>query len=162
MAAWSPLNTLIEALPVETLRQVLLTMLQNGAPPVAPPAPAPQDAPARRKPGRPRKPGPDADALKERRDRAARAARLKRARRKANPANGTGKPVNGTNGAAEVAPGQAFWQHAERLRPRDPWVAVARELGVNPALSKDHYRGRTMPPGIADTAVARFLELSVG
>jgi hypothetical protein len=178
----SPLHILLAAISDERLCAVIVELARNGAsagddelgqahlpgaaaapPPPAPPAPAPRRRLGWPK-GRPRKPGPPEAVLAERRAKYAAAARAKRAaaraakNAKAGKSNGHGKP---TNGAADATPAAALWRHAEQLRPRDPWVVVARELGVNPALSKDCYRSGELPPGMADSAVTRFVELPI-
>jgi hypothetical protein len=35
---------------------------------------------------------------------------------------------------------KAFWKQAELISPGRPWVAAARELGVNPAIVQDASR----------------------
>jgi hypothetical protein len=47
----------------------------------------------------------------------------------------------------------------ETLAPGKPWRAIVREFGTNEAVAVDAHRNKTVPPGIVDTAIKRFLEL---
>lgn len=53
----------------------------------------------------------------------------------------------------------AFWSHAEKLAPNNPWHVVAMEFGANEAQVKNCYRSRALPPGLNATAIERFLEV---
>jgi hypothetical protein len=57
---------------------------------------------------------------------------------------------------------KAFWKRAELIAPGRPWVAAARELGVNPALAQDACRNNRLPPNVNPAATARFLTLRRG
>ena len=51
--------------------------------------------------------------------------------------------------------------HAALLQAKAPWRAVALELGINNAVALDCYRTHTLPPGVTEAIVTRFLELPV-
>jgi hypothetical protein len=53
---------------------------------------------------------------------------------------------------------EALWTRAEALRPRDPWKAVSRAFNLNEASCVDAFRHRTVPPGVEDNAITRFLD----
>jgi hypothetical protein len=89
-----------------------------------------------------------ADQLARRRAKEAEARAAKRAAK-----NGNGKACAGGTEA------EKFWRHAETLAPGKPWRAIVREFGTNEAVAVDAHRNKTVPPGIVDTAIKRFLEL---
>ena len=66
-----------------------------------------------------------------------------------------GGPDN--SGSAPVVSARAFWKRAELISPGRPWVAVARELGVNPAIAQDAFGNNRLPPNVNAAATARFL-----
>jgi hypothetical protein len=61
------------------------------------------------------------------------------------------------NGATVSA--GALWEHARKLEPRQPWRAVARELGVSDGAAQLAHRNLAMPANISPAAAARFLTL---
>jgi hypothetical protein len=86
-------------------------------------------------------------------------AAARQARASAIPGGGNGahpSTASGANGNAGPS-AQAFWRHAEALAPQQPWKIVARTLGVNEQLAVDCHRHRTLPPGIDDDALERFI-----
>jgi hypothetical protein len=159
----SPLHILVDALPAEVLRGLLLAMLENGAQPAAPPAaPPPPAHPAQPAPGGrpgwpkgvprgPRRAGQNqADAAKaagdqkrtERLRRNAAARRAKRAAaRQGKAGNGHGNGSNGAskpNGGAEVT--AAFWRHAQQLRPMGCCLkGILHERRASPRLLSKRY-----------------------
>lgn len=60
--------------------------------------------------------------------------------------------------SATVSP-EALWQHATKLEPKQPWRAVARELGVSDGAAQLAHRNLAMPVNISPAAAARFLTL---
>ena len=48
---------------------------------------------------------------------------------------------------------------AEKLEPKQPWRAVARELGISDGASQLAYRNLAMPADVSPVAAARFLTL---
>jgi hypothetical protein len=81
------------------------------------------------------------------------------------PANaapvGASTPAGG-NGTAGASGGKAFWKRAQLISPGRPWVAAARELGVNTAVAQDAFRSNKLPPNLNPGATARFLTLRPG
>jgi hypothetical protein len=71
---------------------------------------------------------------------------------------GEGAHGNGNGRSATVSPA-ALWQHATKLEPKQPWRAVARELGVSDGAAQVAHRNLTMPVNISPAAAARFLTL---
>lgn len=69
------------------------------------------------------------------------------------------KAANG-GGNGEVSPA-AFWAKARELSPTRPWRTVARRLDLNEALCVDHYRTKSLPPGLDPGAIEMFLHLPV-
>jgi hypothetical protein len=67
-----------------------------------------------------------------------------------------GAQVHG-NGVTVAA--AALWEHARKLEPRQPWRAVARELGVSDGAAQLAHRNLAMPANISPAAAARFLTL---
>jgi hypothetical protein len=65
---------------------------------------------------------------------------------------------NGNGRSATVSPA-ALWQHATKLEPKQPWRAVARELGVSDGAAQLAHRNLAMPANISPAAAARFLTL---
>jgi hypothetical protein len=165
----SAVLALVAAIPTEALRGLLLSLILDGtgagAPQAEPPASALQPAAKRRcgwPKGRPRRPAiakanvavaayetPDPKLAARHRHNASR-----RAKRAAE------KQAKSGNGSAEPTPSaRALWQHAETLQPKTPWRAVARALELNDAVCLDAYRSGHLPPGVAASAIERFLEL---
>ena len=54
----------------------------------------------------------------------------------------------------------AFWNHARRLSPREPWRAITNELGVSNGAAREALRNTALPAGVATAALARFLTLT--
>ena len=154
----SAVLALVAAIPIEALRGLLLSLILDGTgagtPQAEPPASALQPAAKRRcgwPKGRPRRPAiakanvavaayetPDPKLAARHRHNASR-----RAKRAAEPTRSA----------------RALWQHAETLQPKTPWRAVARALELNDAVCLDAYRSGHLPPGVAASAIERFLEL---
>jgi hypothetical protein len=65
--------------------------------------------------------------------------------------------AGGDNGATVSA--AALWEHARKVEPRQPWRAVARELGVSDGVAQLAHRNLAMPANISPAAAARFLTL---
>jgi hypothetical protein len=159
----SPLHALVAAVPLEALRQLVLTLLlQSGpapavsAPAIAEPAPRIHRGWPRGVPRGPRKPAAGGrsraqlDKINARRKAARAAARV------AKQPNGGG---NGSTAGIEPTAAQV-WQHAEKLQPKAPWRAIVREFGINEALAQDAHRTQKLPPGVGPEAAARFLEMA--
>jgi hypothetical protein len=53
----------------------------------------------------------------------------------------------------------ALWEHAGKLEPRQPWRAVARELGISDGAAQLAHRNLAMPADVSPVAAARFLTL---
>jgi hypothetical protein len=179
LAALSPLQILIAALPPEVLRAALLAVLTAGDDEATKPAPiashvtaAPQPRPPQVHRGWPKgvprgkhKATTTAGDPKraERLHRNAKRRRDQRAAARARKAsNGASKPT-GSNGKGNGAltPAQAVWKHAMALQPKMPWRIVSRELGVQEAQWVDCYRRGELPPNIAPNAIERFLAMPV-
>ena len=47
---------------------------------------------------------------------------------------------------------------AEAIQPKTPWRTVSRAFGLNEAVVLDAFRHRAVPPGVEDSAIARFIE----
>jgi hypothetical protein len=77
--------------------------------------------------------------------------------RSGKPSNG--KPGNGSAPAESTPSASALWRRARTLQPRTPWKAVARGLGINEAQALDAHRNGSLPPGVAASAIERFLAL---
>jgi hypothetical protein len=128
-------------------------------------------------------PAIDADALERRRAKARRYAAKRRARDRTAKAGASARPtvsaapavsaaagkrrgrpraINGSNGTEPTITPQAFWQHAEKLEPTRPWLAVMREFDVKEAVAQHAYRDQSLPPHIGPMAVTRFLTLPAG
>jgi hypothetical protein len=166
-------RTLIAALPDACLRDLCLHLaLTSLATP--PPATSPVELSVRRKggwpSGRPRKtatngrrrgtgtPAKNTDpklAARRKRYEAKRAA----ARQAAKATKVAAKP-NGNGEGAAVSP-QAFWQHAEKIEPLKPWLAVIREFDIKEAVAQHAYRNQSLPREIGPMAVSKFLTLPV-
>jgi hypothetical protein len=179
----APLHILINALPDEALRPLLLELLATGTSAIAESIPGPARRASRprqaakrrhgggwpkgkprRGPGRPPKVETAAEMeakLAARRERNNAIARARRAAARPATATDHGSDGAGGNGAARPRPTAAMlWAHAAALSPKTPWRAVARELGVNEAQALDSYRLHKVPPGITPDLLAHFLELS--
>jgi hypothetical protein len=175
-AITSALYTILAHVPDDRLRQLLLILLSTIA---DAPAPAAAEAvpekprtmkrrsrrgwPKGKPRGRPRKveiaAAADQSSYAKLRARRERDAAARRARRAAKAANGNGRPTSMPKASCLPTPtGEALWAKAEALRPKDPWKAVARGLGLNEAVVLDAFRHRTVPPGAEDNAIARFIE----
>jgi hypothetical protein len=162
------LRTLIAAIPTDTLPAVMLALMLDGATTKALSTPAtPMPAkrrggwPAGRKRGRPSKAAAAALARQRLRDAAAKRER-RAAKIKVEGTNGHGAGNgNGHATAAQAPTAEALWAHATLLQPKAPYRAIARETGVNLALSLDAQRTKTIPPGLGAEAAAKFLEVPV-
>jgi hypothetical protein len=186
LAALSPLQILIAALPPEVLRAALLAVLSNGvtvgaakaAPDASHVATSPPQAHRGWPKGVPRgkrlAAAAPAAADPKKADRLARnaarrrdqraAARAGKASNGAGNANGHGKPGNGKGSGTivpDLTPAQAVWRHAMALQPKFPWRLLSREFGTNEAQALDCYRRGELPPGLDDSALARFVKLPV-
>jgi hypothetical protein len=172
----SALIAIVDALPDDRLRPLLVQLLRAGADvdvlaaPVGDPPPARRprrpykrrtgSRPPGRKRGRPRK-VMVADADQKRIARNQREAARQRAKRAA--AKAAAEHHNGAgNGAPKPAAvtAKALWEHAARISPKTPWRAVARELGTNEAQALDAYRNGALIPGVTTDLIERFLELA--
>lgn len=167
------LRALIAAVPDNRLRDLVLELALHGAPSEEPatPAPAPAPAvaptPAKRKRTRPGWSAARRAAFEKAKAAApAAAARpdyntVRRERRAAERvARAAQKAGNGhSNGNGEGISAEAFWAHARRLSPREPWRAITREFGGSDADAREALRAMALPSGIATAAVARFLAL---
>jgi hypothetical protein len=80
----------------------------------------------------------------------------KRRGRKPKKVEGDGTHNDGNGRSATVSPA-ALWQHATKLEPKQPWRAVARELGVSDGAAQLAHRNLAMPANISPAAAARFL-----
>jgi hypothetical protein len=118
-----------------------------------------------------RSPAISPEALERKREKARRYAAKKRAAAKAargidkvaQPAAKVAKqsaPTNGGNGqpVANLSP-QAFWEHAQRIEPAKPWLAVMREFGIKEGIAREAYRNKNLPPHVGPMAVTKFLAL---
>jgi hypothetical protein len=164
--------TLIAALPDACLRDLCLQLVLNSL--ATPPPATPAETQASRPRGRPRAaeprvprrrgrpPGTGAPAKKSVDPKlAARRKRYEAKRAVARQAAKTAKVAAQTNGNGEgvaVSP-QAFWQHAEKLEPTRPWLAVTREFDVKEAIAQNCYRKLSLPPSIGPMAITKFLTL---
>ena len=78
------------------------------------------------------------------------------AKRRGRKPKGNGAEAHG-NGATVSA--VALWEQARKLEPRQPWRAVARELGVSDGAAQLAHRNLAMPADVSPVAAARFLAL---
>ena len=148
------LRALIAAVPDNRLRDLVLELALHGAPSEEPatPAPAPAPAvaptPAKRKRTRPGWSAARRAAFEKAKAAApAAAARpdyntVRRERRAAERvARAAQKAGNGhSNGNGEGISAEAFWAHARRLSPREPWRAITREFGGSDADAREALR----------------------
>ena len=129
-----PLRRLIDAVPRATLAEIIFEMLAA--------------EPAKRRPGRPRKPS-----------RPRGRPRKPPAGNGADPGEAPAAPRPSTRAerrakAAEPA-AKALWEKAAALSDA-PWKLVAKRLGINPAVAVDAYRNHRLPPGVSAEAAAAF------
>jgi hypothetical protein len=68
------------------------------------------------------------------------------------------KATAGNGQDAAITP-QAFWQHAEKLEPTRPWLAVTRQFDVKEAIAQNCYRKLSLPRSIGPMAITKFLSL---
>jgi hypothetical protein len=94
-----------------------------------------------------------------RREWRARRAAAKVAAEEESPAGRESTPARESGNGADGA--RRFWAKAKALAPAQPWRAVSRRLDLNEAVCLDHYRNRTLPPGLEPGAVEMFLQLPV-
>jgi hypothetical protein len=155
----------LREMPEDKLRKLITELLLAGLTPSPSPPPTSAEPEVRRKGGWPRgrarrnasngprraakadgdaKPDPKLPARRQRY-----AARVVKAAAKA---AGNGEDTAG-------ASPQAFWQHAEKLEPTKPWLAVAREFGVKAAVAQNCYRNQRLPPQVGPIAITKFLTL---
>ena len=77
-------------------------------------------------------------------------------KRRGRKPKGNGAEAHGNGATVSAA---ALWEHARKLEPRQPWRAVARELGVSDGAAQLAHRNLAMPANISPAAAARFLTL---
>ena len=128
-----PLRRLIDAVPRATLAEIIFEMLAA--------------EPAKRRPGRPRKPSRPRGRPRSRPPATApiparRRPRLGRRRER----KGAPRPSR---------PRKRLWAKAAALSDA-PWKLVAERLGINPAVAVDAYRHHRLPPGVSVEAAAAF------
>jgi hypothetical protein len=164
-------HAVLNALPEDKLRTLILELLLAG---LTPPAPLARQ----RKVGRPRKSveeenvvpvhrharrrrgrAVDEAKLAERRKRYAATRKAKRQAAKAAKAIKAAAPAAAGNGQDAAVTPQAFWQHAEKLEPTRPWLAVTREFDVKEAIAQNCYRKLSLPPHVGPMAISQFLTL---
>jgi hypothetical protein len=81
-------------------------------------------------------------------------------KRRGRPAKNKGEGAHGNgNGRSVTVSPEALWRHATKLEPKQPWRAVARELGVSDGAARLAHRTLAMPANISPAAAARFLTL---
>jgi hypothetical protein len=68
------------------------------------------------------------------------------------------KATAGNGQDAAITP-QAFWQHAEKLEPTRPWLAVTRQFDLKEAIAQNCYRKLSLPRSIGPMAITKFLSL---
>ena len=71
---------------------------------------------------------------------------------------GKTKAGNGHSNGESVS-AEAYWAHARKLSPREPWRAVVRELGNSDGAAREAQRTMVLPSGVVAAAIARFLAL---
>jgi hypothetical protein len=173
-AAADTIRTLIAAVPDDRLREIFLdlALAALAVPAVAEPKPAARNGRRRRGRGKGWRRGKGThkidrrrraylDALNAKRREERRLAREAQeaagtARRRGRKPKGNGAQPHG-NGATVSA--EALWEHARKLEPRQPWRAVARELGVSDGAAQLAHRNLAMPADVSPVAAARFLAL---
>ena len=77
-------------------------------------------------------------------------------KRRGRKPKGNGAAASGNGSTVSAA---ALWEHARKLEPRQPWRAVARELGISDGAARLAHRNLAMPADISPVAAARFLTL---
>lgn len=77
-------------------------------------------------------------------------------KRRGRKPKGNGAEAHGNGSTVSAA---ALWEHARKLEPRQPWRAVARELGISDGAAQLAHRNLAMPADISPVAAARFLTL---
>jgi hypothetical protein len=174
-AAADTIRTLIAAVPDDRLREIFLelALAALAVPAVAEPKGAPRNGRRRRGRGKgwrhgkgkhkidhPRRAYLDTLNAKRREKRQlareAREAAGQAPRRRGRKPKGNGAEAQGNGATISAA---ALWEHARKLEPRQPWRAVARELGVSDGAAQLAHRNLAMPANISPAAAARFLTL---
>jgi hypothetical protein len=159
-AAADTIRTLIAAVPDERLRELFLelALAALAVPAVEAPKPAPRNGRRRRGRGKGLRRGKGKhkvdrhsraylDALNAKRREKRRLAREAQeaagtARRRGRKPKGNGAQPHG-NGATVSA--EALWEQARKLEPRQPWRAVARELGISEGAAQVALRNLAVP-----------------
>ena len=130
-----PLLRLIDAVPRATLAEIIHEMLAA--------------EPAKRRPGRPRKPRPRARPRKPHTGDGDDHG-------EAPPAlSGRPRRSKAERSAAAEPAAKALWAKAEELSDA-PWRLVADRFGINPQIAVDAYRNHRLPPGVSAEAAAAF------
>jgi hypothetical protein len=174
-AAADTIRTLIAAIPDDRLRELFieLALAALAVPAVEEPKPAARNGRRRRGRGKGWRHGKGKhkidrhrraylDALNAKRRAKRRLAREAQeaagtARRRGRKPKGNGAQPHG-NGAT-VSAAAALWEQARKLEPRQPWRAVARELGISEGAAQVALRNLAVPEDVSPAAVARFLTL---
>jgi hypothetical protein len=181
MVSQQTMKILLDAIPEESLRAVLLEILTPPSSPSAPASttitpPPPPPAPAAARIGRPPGPGDPAARAAAQRKRDTEARRKKRAAARA--ARAAQHPIGKGKDVAEIAetetveavqPPQSdgtpdaarLWAHAAKLTPggKAPWRVVADVFDQDRQKALDAFRSHTLPPGMTRVQVEKFLEL---
>ena len=165
------LRLLIAAVPGDRLRDLVLELLLHGAPAgasaiLAPATTAATDpAPAKRPRGWPK--GVPRGPRKAKAENGTAAVEdysvVRRRRyaekRAAERANGGNSRGNG-HACDQSVSAEAFWNHARKLSPKEPWRSVVRELDISNGAAREALRNTALPSGVAAATVARFLTLT--
>ena len=173
-AAADTIRTLIAAVPDDRLRELFLelALAALAVPAVAEPKPAPHNGRRRLRRGKGWRRGKGkhkstaaAAPISTRStpsDESSVGSRAKHGRLPARqtprpPKKNKGKGVHGDgNGRSATVSPEALWQHATKLEPKQPWRAVARELGVSDGAAQLAHRNLAMPANISPAAAARI------
>ena len=165
-AAATTVRTLIAAIPDDRLRELFIELALSTL--ACPAAATPGRGRGRRgrRAGRTplRRSRAALDAINAKRREKRRLAALQRIaaggtpKRRGRPKKNKGEGAHGNGRSATVSPA-ALWQHATKLEPKQPWRAVARELGVSDGAAQLAHRNLAMPANISPAAAARFLTL---
>jgi len=174
IAADATVRALIAAVPDNRLRELFLelALAALSVPAVEEPKPAARNGRRRRSRGKGWRHGKGKhkidrrrraylDALNAKRREQRRLAREAEkvagtAKRRGRKPKGNGAEAHG-NGATVSA--VALWEHARKLEPRQPWRAVARELGISEGAAQAALRNLAVPEDVSPAAAARFLTL---
>ena len=164
-AAADTIRTLIAAVPDDRLRETLLdlALAALAVPAIEEPKPAARNGRRRRSRGKGWRRGKGKhkidrhrpaylDALNAKRREERRLARKTQEasgdapKRRGRKPKGNGAEAHGNGATVSAA---ALWEHARKLEPRQPWRAVARELGVSDGAAQVAHRNLAMPVNIS-------------